>query len=379
MRTEIDSELKACDSCTRYVVVKSGFHPANYITAYGPGEHYQIDTSVHLPESPDGFKALLVLICVFTGFIVLRPLKSTAAEFVAKELFDIFCLIGFPKILQSDNGPEFVNEVIRALIKLTGIEQRLISPYNPRADGKVERSIQTVMLIIKKLLHGTTNYWPLFVPFAQLTFNNKISSLTGSSPFSLMFGRTLNELKDYSSEENNPTLISLDDWKQHQEKLVSLIFPAISDRIKSGKDKMVKLLNKNRRLLLPNSFPAGSTVMLIDPHRQNKFEPKYIGPYTIVRRARNGAYVLKDATGDLLDRHVPVDQLKLVSRAKRKRDDELPIYVINKIIDHRGNPGSFEYLVDWKGYTEADRTWEPESSFLDDQIIKEYWKEKQSN
>jgi hypothetical protein len=222
-------------------------------------------------------------------------------------------------------------------------------------------------------LHGTNKHWPLFVPFAQITFNNKISSLTSSSPFSLMFGRELNELKDYSNEDK-PTIISLEDWKSHQEKILSLIYPAISDRIKSGKDKLVETLNKNRRLLSPQAFPAGSTVMLIDPDRANKFEPKYIGPYIIARRARNGGYVLRDATGDLLDRHVPADKLKLVSKTKRKKDKEKPVYVVNKILAHKGNPGAYKYFVDWKDYSEEDRSWVDASSFLDDTIIKEYWK-----
>jgi hypothetical protein len=373
IRKEIDIEIKNCDPCTRFVVVKSGFHPAQFITSSGPAEHIQIDTSVHLPESPDGYKALLVCIDVFTGFVFLRPLRDTTAETVTRKLWKIFCTIGFPKILQSDNGSEFVNDILRSLVKITGIEHRFISAYNPRADGKVERSIGTCMMIIKKLLHGTNKHWPLFVPFAQITFNNKISSLTSSSPFSLMFGRELNELKDYSNEDK-PTLISLDDWKSHQEKIVSLIYPAISDRIQSGKDKLVQTLNKNRRLLSPQSFPIGSTVMLIDPVRENKFEPKYIGPYIIVRRARNGGYVLKDATGDLLDRHVPADKLKLVSKTKRKKDEEKPVYVVNKILAHRGSPGAYEYFVDWKDYSAEDRSWVHASNFLDDTIIKEYWK-----
>lgn len=374
MRKEIEIELKNCDPCTRFVVVKSGFHPAQFISSSGPGEHIQIDTSVHLPESPDGYTALLVFICVFTGFVLLRPLRNTTAEVVARKLWKIFCTIGFPKILQSDNGPEFVNDILRALVKITGIEHRFISPYNPRADGKVERSIGTCMGIIKKLLHGTNKHWPLFVSFAQITFNNKIASLTGSSPFALMFGRELNELKDYS-DEKFPISIPLDDWKTHQEKIISLIYPAIHERIKSGKTKLIQSLDKHRRLLSPTAFPAGSTVMIIDPIRKNKFEPKYIGPYTIVRRSRGGAYVLKDATGDLLDRHLPADQMKMITKSvKRKIDIDNPIYTVNKIISHRGTPGHYEYFVDWKDYSIDERSWEPESSFLDSNIIQSYWK-----
>ena len=279
IRSDINNMLSNCDACTRYVVVQRGYHPASSITATGPGDHFQIDTSVHLPESPDGYRALLVCIDVFTGFVLLRPLRDTTAETVARKLWKIFATVGLPKILQSDNGGEYANDVLNALIKLTGIDHRFISAYNPRADGKVERSIGTVMMIIKKLLHGTNKYWPLFVSFAQLAFNNKVSSLTGSTPFSLMFGRTLNDIIDYTQLEA-PTPISLEDWKLHQEKIISLIYPAISEKIKSGKDKMVKTLNKNRKQLLSAySFPTGATVMIVDVNRQNKWEPKYVGPY----------------------------------------------------------------------------------------------------
>ena len=286
-------------------------------------------------------------------------------------MWKVFCDLGLPRIIQSDNGPEFVNEVIRAMVKLTGMDHRLISPYNPRADGKVERVIGSVTMIIKKMLHGTNEYWSLFVPFAQLSYNQKIAELTGSSPFALMFGRTLNEMKDYTQSADHPMPINLDDWRSHQEKIVSLIYPVVSERINKGKDRMIQTLNKHRRMIIPSALPTGSVVMLNDPLRANKFEPKYVGPYTIVRRAHNGAYVLRDQTGDIFDRHVPADQLKLLTKAARKKDTAQPVYEVERVRDHRGDAGSYQYLVKWKGYDEE--TWEPQSSFLDDKVIQAYW------
>jgi hypothetical protein len=370
IRNHIQQELSECDACNRFNVTKSGFHPFTPFSSIGPGDHFQIDLSTHLPPSSDGYTALLAVIDVFTGFVILRPLRNAEMETVARKLWKIFCLIGWPRILQSDNGPEFVNQILRALVKLTGIDHRLISPYNPRADGKVERVIGSTMMIIKKLLHGAKHNWSIYVPFAQVTFNDKISSLTSSSPFSLMFGRNLNELKDYT-QGDLPIPISLSDWKEHQEKILSIIYPAISDRIKGAKDKLAQVLAKHRRMILPSSIPTGATVMIIDPQRTNKFEPKYIGPYVIARRARNGAYVLRDVDGDILDRHVPIDQMKIISKTGRAKDRNT--FSVHKILDHRGSPGSYEYLVHWKDYTKSDATWEPEANFNDIHCITKYW------
>ena len=376
MRDEIENAIASCDPCNRYTVVKSGFNPSQFITSSGPWDHIQLDTSVHLPVSPGGYTALLVIIDVFTGFVFLRPLKTNSAEIVARKLWKVCCIVGIPKIIQSDNGSEFCNDVIRALVKLTGMDHRLIAPYNPRADGKVERAIGTVASVIKKHLHGTEKHWPLYVPFAQLSFNNKVSSLTSSSPFVLMFGRELNELKDYTDEQKQPT-ISLEDWKDHQHKIMSLIYPAINDRTIASKSKMAKMLDAHRRQLLPQSIPAGSTVMLKDPKRVNKWEAKYIGPFIVVRRNHAGNFVLRDETGDQLDRSVPPDQLKLIAKKNTTKDD---VYEVERILQHRGAPGSYQYLVRWKTpYTEADDSWEPSSSFRDPGIMKRYWKSKEQS
>jgi hypothetical protein len=379
MRRDVEDVLANCDACTRYTVVKSGFHPASFITANGPLEHIQIDTSVHLPESREGYKVLLVIIDVFTGFVWLKALKSNNAENVAVALWELFCTFGLPKILQSDNGSEFINEIIRSLVRIAGIDHRLIAPYNPRTDGKVERSIGTITSIIKKMLHGNLEDWPLYVPFAQLAFNTKIASLTNSSPFSLMFGRTINEMKNYSKEPPGD-IISQQDWTAYQEKILTIIYPAVSEAVLKKKQSMVERLDQQRRTLKGEAFPAGSIVMLKDPTpNRPKFEPKYLGPYTVLRRTRGGTYQLRDATGDNLDRTVPADQLKFVAKKPRRTDiDSLGhnVYEVETILNHRGQPGCYDYEVKWKGY--PDPSWEPATSFLDDSIIRTYWKQQKT-
>ena len=109
----------------------------------------------------------------FHWFRYTRALKSNTGDAVAHELWQLIALFGLPKVIQSDNGAEFNNSVVRALVKLLGNEHRFISPYNARCDGKVERAIGTVMSIIKKLLHGTEKLWYLFISFAQLCYNSR--------------------------------------------------------------------------------------------------------------------------------------------------------------------------------------------------------------
>ena len=379
MNKDIEEVLGTCDRCLQYTVTRSGFHPAKSVSASGPGDHCQVDLSTHWEESPEGFKVLLHYIDVFTGFLVLRPLKDGTAESVAQALWDIWCLLGPPKIVQSDNGPEFVNKVLRALTRLTGVDHRFITPYNPRADGKVERSVGTVTLAISKMLHGTKSAWSRLTPFVQAAFNDKYARLTGSTPYSLMFGRRMNAFVDYTHNMEKPIPVTLENWKTHQEKVISVIYPAISDRIKLLSADMRKRLDAHRKALDTDPYPKDSIVMIKDvsyatrPGLKPKTEPKYVGPYIVVRRTRHGAYLVKDTDGNFLDRMVSIDHIK---KASANLEMET-IYQVEDILDDRErSDGGREFLTKWQGYDEP--TWNREEDFLDTRLIQDYWKKRTS-
>ena len=48
------------------------------------------------------------------------------------------------KIQINDQGREFVNDVMTALLSMTGADQRITSTYHPQANGLVERRNRTI-------------------------------------------------------------------------------------------------------------------------------------------------------------------------------------------------------------------------------------------
>ena len=366
MRQRIHNEIAKCNACARFVVAKHGFKPADYIISKGIWSHIQIDCA-SFPESEEGFNTLLVAIDVFSGFILLFPMIGQEAKTVAKNLWSAFSLFGLPEILQSDNGPEFRSKIIAELTELMKITHRFIVPYNPRCDGKVERAIETIKSIIKKLLQGADIHWPKFIPFAQFSFNNKISSLTNSTPFSLMFGRQARPLSD---SESGSEPMTEEEWKEFQDKINRIVYPAILDRTKRKKIKMVEKLNENQRQLRPDEFPDGSKVMIIDPTRKDKNQAIYVGPYEVIAKDLNKNLVLKEdhENGKLLNRRVTPDQAKHYL----PDPDASPVFEVENILDHKRENNINFYLTHWKGYSSADATWEPENNFLDTKIIREF-------
>ncbi|KAJ8651366.1 hypothetical protein O0I10_013116 [Lichtheimia ornata] len=375
MHREAQNIVHSCRQCQRHNIAKVGYHPLRPIHAYLPGDHWAIDLASGFGTSNRGNNYLLVMVDVCTRFCVLHTLPDKSSDTVVQAVVNTFCDYGFPRYLQSDNGTEFVNTLMRKLQESAGFDHRLATPYHPRANGVAERFVQTTINVIRKCVEGSTKDWDLYVKPTQLALNNKVASRHGSTPFALMFNRAMNGFRDYSNDEI-PRPLTEDELMDRIDLMSKTVFPAISERaqalaqLKKGKhDTRYRIVQ----------YPPGSKVMVKDMLRSKKLDPRYEGPYTVVKETKGGSYVLRDEQGLLAPRNYAPSQLKLVSEDELVDVNELyehegKYYTIQAIVDHRElAPGKYEYRVRWQGYTEADDTWEPPQSFHSPTPITQYW------
>ena len=99
----------------------------------------QVDL-IDMSSQPDGdYKWILHARDHFSKFSWTFPLTSKRAAEVAEKLTMLFCMFGPPKILQSDNGREFVASVINNITTLwPGLLIIHGSPRRPQTQGCVE-------------------------------------------------------------------------------------------------------------------------------------------------------------------------------------------------------------------------------------------------
>jgi Chromo (CHRromatin Organisation MOdifier) domain len=279
----------------------------------------------------------------------------------------VFTTLGFPKIVQSDNGTEFVNRVLKHLFDRAKIDHRLVAPYHPRANGVAERTVQTAVTAIKKLLDGVQGDWDLTVPFVQFAVNSKVAAIHKSTPFAVVFGRNPNKLTDFSKVPKTPA--TADDVENRVRFMQEAVFPGIAELAASTQDAMKSSFDAAHAQI---DIPIDSHVMVRNTRRLTKFEPRFDGPFKVVRKTGN-AYTLQGNDGALLPRDYPPSALKLIS-ADHVLDS--PSYEVDKILNHRKMAHGREYLVRWKGYSKEHDSWEPPSSFDDETIITNYWKRR---
>jgi hypothetical protein len=182
MLNHVQTILESCRACQAWTQGKHRFTPLQSVSSRLPWDHVQFDLITSLPTSED-HNYLLVVIDIFSHFVLLRPLKNKSSELIAAVLWEYFCTFGVPKILQHDGESTLVSEVISSLINMHGIEHRTITAYSPRENGKVERAVGTTSVTLRKLFSQCGGDWPRLVPFVQLAINNKINNISNATPF----------------------------------------------------------------------------------------------------------------------------------------------------------------------------------------------------
>jgi len=139
---------------------------AKPIESRGFLDRIQVDM-ICMSHTPDnGFKYICHIRDHFSRFSWAQAMKSKQAKEVALYLFEIFTTFGSPMILHSDNGKEFVADVIHELLKLwPGIKVVNGRPRHPQSQGSVERGNKILQERLAKWMASTeSTSWSIGLP-----------------------------------------------------------------------------------------------------------------------------------------------------------------------------------------------------------------------
>ena len=119
------------------------------------------------------------------GGILPDKTARSVTNYILTEIINKF---GVPNVIATDRGNEFHNELSRHMATVYGITRIRTSPYNPSANGEIERRWR----FIKNFIKGNyDNNFKLseIVPRAIFALNSVINSTTGYAPHYLVFVR----------------------------------------------------------------------------------------------------------------------------------------------------------------------------------------------
>lgn len=86
-----------------------------------PFEHVIVDCVGLLPKAKADNQFLVTIMCVAIQFPEAIPLRKITASVIAKHLIKLFSTFGHPKIIQTDQGTNFLSKLFAQVLKSLSI------------------------------------------------------------------------------------------------------------------------------------------------------------------------------------------------------------------------------------------------------------------
>jgi hypothetical protein len=272
-----DYECKHCDifkpTRGRYA------NRAGVLQAYSVTRPWEL-VGVDVEESTDvdGKKfSWLYIICFFTKFAegILMNDRSTCEVIRALQSSTAW-RVGVPVQLTGDDDPAFIrSSIFRRFLHEEGVTW--LDKDANHHEGVIERGVATFKHVLEaKLVEGNKSRAALNLSSGAVN-RGHVAFSTGFTPHSLVYGQ------EYTSALQRRIEIA-------------------NKNSKASKDKMEKYFNKDK---VNTTFEVGDKALIRDPrNRVPRGEPKFLGPFRIVKAKGHSYTLLNKFTGRAYKRNV---------------------------------------------------------------------------
>ena len=368
MRDDVRKFILECPVCQKNRLTPEHVHVrGETVMKERPFQCVALDTLI-LEEDSRHFKYVIVALDCFTRFVELFPTKTLETQEAVDVLIELFSRYGPITEIRTDGGGQFTAEAIEQFLKITGSAHVTTTPYSHEENGMVERAIQEVQRHLRAYLEDKPEWrpwWSVVLPIAQRVINFTEHSTTKVAPARLLYGDGIalsrgviggSEGGESSGASETGTLKERNDEAERLMKAAQSAQRLVLSRRQTDWTKQPETAIE---------FKIGQFVLAkFGSGPPSKLSPRWAGPFEIVGVGKRlNVYECRDlSNGKVLRMHV--SRLKEFRGENNSKLPELAAldkreFVVEKIVQHRGDPGSrqkMEFLVHWAA---GDETWEP--------------------
>ena len=337
-----------------------------------PFQTVAMDLITNLPPSRGNDAILTIVDHGCTRAALFLPCKTSISGEGVATLYheNVYRWFGLPDKVISDRDPRFTSHFARALCRRLGIEQNVSTAFHPQTDGISERKNQWVELFLRHLTSDQQDDWSDWLTVATAAHNHFKNATTGVTPIEALLGY-LPRL-DYSGPPSMNERAEERTINAHQKRVQA---KAAINRW-AGEPPERKFKTGDRVWL------EGKNLKL--PYQNLKLAPKRFGPFSITRVISPVAYQLDLPpswtihnvfhAGLLSPYHESTQYGANFPRPPPDVIDGEEEYEVEAIRNHRrfGRRRTLQYLIKWKGYPEADNTWENHGDVFAERLIRQY-------
>ena len=219
------------------------------------------------------------------------------------------CKQGVPKILVTDQGKEFVNEILKEVANLLQMKHITTTPYHPQANDLIERSNGTVLNILRTLVQNNISIWDTMLPIAIFAYNTAFHRSLQDSPFFLMYLRDPCFPFEIMKEEK--AWYNIDDYKQEMATKDSTIYARCQLYLEEAKGMLQRKQNKRTKIKI---IEIGDRVYVRQIPRKglrSKPQPVYNGPFRVLDKVSDVVMKVRNIrSGDIKTLHT--DRVRVI-------------------------------------------------------------------
>ncbi|GKA47686.1 putative reverse transcriptase domain-containing protein [Tanacetum coccineum] len=180
----------------------------------------------------------------------------------------------------------------QSLQSALGTRLDMSTAYHPKTYGQSERTIQTLEDMLRACVIDFGKGWEKHLPFVEFSYNNSYHASIKAAPFDALYGRKCRSPVGWA-EVGDVQLTEPEIIHETTEKIVQ-----IRQRLQAARDRQRSYANVRRK---PLEFQVGDRVMLkVSPRKgvihfgkRGNLNPRYIRPFTILKRIGPVAYKLE--------------------------------------------------------------------------------------
>lgn len=276
-----------------------------------PFQCLSMDLVGPLPASRQQHTFLLVVVCCFTKYCLLFPLRRATGKIISQRLEDqVFMVHGIPQTVIADNGPQFISRELKSLFEKYHIPQIHYTPtYCPQVNT-VERYNRTVVTAIAALVGSDHRAWDVNIFQIQFAVNTAVNETTGFTPYLLVHGReAVVDGKVYGESSFPLKDLRFDSRTEFVDKLdvLGAVFSRVDSSLQKSHGRSAKYYNRSRRDLefAENDWVWRRTHQRssADKYFSAKLAPKF-ERCRVVRKISRLVYLLEDGGGRRSECHI---------------------------------------------------------------------------
>jgi len=316
MTEQIANFVTSCITCSKrkaYGAKSAPLKPID-IQKY-PFQMVSLDLVGPLIESYKSNRYIMVISEFVTRYLVTVPLPNKETKTIAEAFIQhIILKFGNPTEVLSDGGLEFESTLMHELCKLLNIRKIKTVFYKASTNGLTEKANGVIVNMLANILtdKDDKHNWCAYLDYVTFAYNTSYHASLKNTPHFLLYGSDpvepdmifpppINRLTYRTNEEH------IKRWMNAREEAKISLSEAQSTQKKYYDEGKA-----------PKHFNIGDEILLKEMRLRSKLEPKWIGPYKVMKKLSELNYSVREMN-KMSEQVVHVNRMKLLK--PREIDD----------------------------------------------------------